>query len=198
MDGKKLRPQLRRLFDQVSELRATAEPRLSALTEQQLVWHADPNGWSIAEILDHLDRSNSYVIPIFDHSLEKAGPAGAEAQATLKYSLFENWLVASVSPGSPIKLPVARVLRPKISPKESPSAVKRFLEQLGEYAALIQEADELRVGGIRITSPVNPLIRMHWLPYVDAMIQHERYHWTQVEAILENSSFPKSVPVATK
>ena len=170
------------------EARATAGATLEGMTPEQLSWSPSRDRWSAALIADHLERSNLGAIPKFEEALRAAPAAAGDSHP--EYNWLERTMIRTLSPGSKVRVPVPPLFEPK-PPADARAAVAGFLAAHEGLVAVANAAAGKDLRGQRITSPANRLVRLRFLPYLKALVQHERYHLEQVKALIEEPGFPR-------
>jgi hypothetical protein len=186
-----LRPQLQVIADQLQVVAKAARTELPTFTEEQLRWSPSADRWSILLIADHLVRSHTATDPKLAQAIADAPPCENERCETIPYSFVDKIFVAAVSPGAKVKLPVPPIFEPAIPEATGSAVIRELLRRLDEFSGLFEKADEKKLRGIRVASPLNKMFRPSLMGYLDAMVQHDRYHWGQVEALRQEPNFPK-------
>lgn len=185
-----LRPKLEELHAATREIRAKAKV-LSKLSDAQLAWTPNSQTWPIAMVLDHLNKVHELTVPKFDAALATAAPAGADKDRPVKYGFFERVTLRMLGPNSPIPVPVPPIFEPERKANPSRTVVPTFFARHDTLAALIERSDAHDLKGLKASSPVSDKLKPGYLAYLEGTVQHEQYHWGQVEALLANPSFPK-------
>jgi hypothetical protein len=186
-----LRHQLETIANRHRAVIKVSHERLDGLSDAQLRWSPDEKTWSIVLIIDHLTKVLLSVSPVFMRSLLTAPPAGDEKQKELPYKFFDRQFVNLLSPGARFKLPVPKLYQPVVHNGPSLAVIQKFQEELDNFTVILEYADEKQLSGIKILSPAGNL-RPGLMAYLDGTVQHNRYHWLQIEDLLRNPKFPKS------
>jgi len=135
-----------------------------------------PGKWSIAEILDHLDKTYSGTAYILARCAEQGVPKGG--RPTLK-NRFEAWLVTGLG-YFPTGVQSPEVARPSSDP--APGVLERMTASLSAFDAAASRAEQ-RLGG-RAKVANHPILgpftvhqwrRFHFL--------HTRHHMRQIRAL---------------
>lgn len=165
--------------------------RLDSLSDAQLKWAPDDKTWSPVLIVDHLIKVHATTSPVFMKALQDAPVAGDEVDKELGYSFKDRLLVQMLSPGAKFKLPVLKSYRPTIHTASPHAVVNRLYEEFEAFGVILEYANEKKLKGIKVKSPAGgPNASI--VAYFDATVQHNRYHWLQLETLLRDPKFPKS------
>jgi hypothetical protein len=180
--------EFRRQFEQIS---ADAEALVTPLDEEQFIWKPDPNNWSIAECLEHMNATARSYLPAIDEGIADAIKHGAYAEGPFHYSLIGRVF-------SHLMEPPAR-LRLRAAPDKQPGPQRPKRETLAGFRAYqVQYIDRLRqANGIDLArscvrSPLVSWIRIPLGSAFASMAAHERRHLWQARKIARMNEFPRS------
>ena len=162
-----MRPELQRLFDDLTATRA----KIAAVTETE---RPATNGWTVAQVMDHLGLVHDETLPRFEIALASA-PLRRWPDP-VRTSLIERQVVKAMG-GSGLKIPVPKMFEPGFSGPEAKSAC---LQSIDAVLDLIRRADEKALAGARVASPVNARLRLGFLPYLEGIVAHAGYHAGQI------------------
>ncbi len=138
-------------------------------------------GWSIAEVLEHLLISaESYLDSLRRITQENAG-SRADASAMWKPSLMGGLLTESLRKQR--KLPAPGMYKPGPTPRAD--VLSEFLRRQEEVGRLIADAGDLDWRGVRMRSPVLPIIRMNLGDALTVLVVHAERHAGQIERVLK-------------
>ncbi len=132
------------------------------------------NGWTVAQVLDHLAKVHNATVPTFRAALD-AAPAASGAEA-VRYSFVDRQLIKVMS-GQSFKIPVPPMFEPEAA---GPEAKEACLASIDALAETIRLADGKTLAGLRVASPVNARLKLGLMAYLDATVQHARYHRSQI------------------
>jgi hypothetical protein len=184
-----LRHQLQIIVDRQLAVAKAAHERLDRLSDAQLRWAPDDKTWSIVLIADHLIRVHVATSPVFMKALLPAPVAGDEITKELPYSFLDRLAVNAMSPGARYKLPVPKMFEP-VAHRGSSTVVQHLHDEFEAFRVILEFANEKQLKGIKVSSPAKSGLHLSVLAYLDATVQHNRYHWLQVETLLRNPKFP--------
>ena len=123
-------------------------------------------------MLDHLAKVHEATVPRFEAALS-AAPVGEDA---VRYSFIDRQLV-KVMGGQSFKIPVPPMFEPGAA---GPEAKEACLASIDALLATIRHADGKALAGLKVRPPVSDRLRLGLLAYLDATVQHARYHRTQI------------------
>jgi len=186
-----LRQQLEVIANRHRAVIKVSHERLDNLSDAQLRWAPDEKTWSIALILDHLIKVHTSTSGPFMKALLPAPLAGDERTKELSYSFIDRKFVQLLSPGARFKLPVPKLYVPVVHNGPAHGLVTHFQEELDAFTVILEYADEKKLKGLKVLSPAGSL-KPSIIAYLDATVQHDRYHWIQIETLLRHGQFPKS------
>ena len=184
-----LRHQLQIIVDRQLAVAKAAHERLDRLSDAQLRWAPDDKTWSIVLIADHLIRVHVATSPVFMKALLPAPVAGDEITKELPYSFLDRLAVNAMSPGARYKIPVPKMFEP-VAHRGSSTVVQHLYDEFEAFRVILEFANEKQLKGIKVSSPAKSGLHLSVLAFLDATVQHNRYHWLQVETLLRNPKFP--------
>jgi hypothetical protein len=163
-----MRPDLQRLSDDLTAVREA----VAAVDDTS---RPATNGWTVAQVLDHLAKVHEKVLPVFESALASALPRSGEE--FVRATFIERQMMKGMSGSLPFKIPVPPMFEPSAAGSEAKEACLASIDRL---LALIPEADGKALAGLRVASPVSDRIRLGWLPYLQAIVAHAQYHRRQI------------------
>jgi DinB superfamily len=166
------------LLDQVDAIKRDGAALVAGLSEAQFNWHPAPQRWSIAQCLDHLNFGVSKTLPAFDRSIAEGWSRGRTATGPFRYGWFSRLVVASMEPPPKFRMKTP-LKKPAEGTFELAPVVSEFSRVRDELAARIRQADGLDLVRVRITSPVNRLLRLPLGAYFEFILAHDRRHLWQ-------------------
>jgi hypothetical protein len=181
---------LQTIASETEKISSDARQLVAALADAQLNWKPAPNGWSIAQCLEHLAVTSEK----FDQDFTRAIARGREKRpvsGAVRYrpTMFGGWLVKHLSPEAKRKMPAPRVFRPSES-----SAIKgvleRFLRQQETFLGFVNDARGIDYNKTRLRSPVTPLIRYSLADALVMTVVHGQRHLAQARRVRETPGFP--------
>jgi hypothetical protein len=176
-----------------AELRG-AEERLQRLTESVAHdrWTLRPHRgrWSVAECVDHLNRTSEAYLPQLRRVIREAGGSQVDAGRDRRFRRDPmGWLLSVTMP------PPVRLMRIKTVAPLEPSAllpprelVARFRELQEEQIRCLEEADGLPLDQLQILSPFDARVRYNLYSCFVILPRHQHRHLWQAEQVAEDLS----------
>lgn len=185
-----MNPQLEQIEAQIR----AAQERLRALarTAPPETWSVRPREgrWSIADNVEHLNRTAEAFLPLLSAALKEADAASRRPDRHYHRDL-RGWLLSVVMP------PPVRLMRVKTTPRFYPSATTPSLQLMKSFDALqeqlircLHEADGLPLNDIRIQSPFSASTRYNAYSCFVIVARHEHRHLWQAERTAEEVMRP--------
>lgn len=170
------------MLEQIAAIKSQGEAVVAGLSEAQFNWHPEPHRWSIAQCLDHLNFGVTKTLSAFDASIAAGRAAGKTSSGPFRYGWFSRMVIRSMEPPpwfrmkTPLKKPAEGTFRiADVVPEFS-----RMRDQLGDR---IRKADGLDLVRVKITSPVNRLLRLPLGAYFEFILAHDRRHLWQARNV---------------
>jgi hypothetical protein len=180
--------ELRRQFEAIS---AKADTLVAPLRDDQFAWRPTPDGWSVAECLDHLNATARVYLPKLDEGIADAIRRGQYGTGPFKHDWVGRVFVRLAEPPSPIRM--------KAPPPYSPAPNRSRHEVMAAFRAYqvqfidrLRQANGLDLARARVTSPVSRWIRFSLGAGFQVMAAHERRHLWQARMVIEAVGFPAS------
>ena len=160
----------------------TAETLTDTLSPTQMLWTPGGDAWSLAQILDHLNRVGYAMLPLLEAAVASLKADNKRSAAPFKPSFVENWFINAVSPGGRMTMPVPPLYEPARNAAELANALPRFLALQDSLIGVIESAEGLNLGGVKVTSPASSLLRVRLGAWFLALPAHQNYHLLQLKA----------------
>ncbi len=157
------------------------------LSPNELNWKHDESSWSIAQVIDHLIRTNESYYPVFDQL--SAGTYRTPWPGKLGFytRFMGNFLEKSLEPERKRKMRTFPVWEPTISNLPA-DIVGRFVTHHEALIEKLQSNRQLFGKGTVISSPANRYVVYPLDKAIDILIVHEKRHYNQA---LEVKGFQK-------
>lgn len=183
-------PTLQRVHEAFAEIQREAEAMAGTLTPTQWNWSPAPDKWSLAQILDHLNKTGYLVLPRFETALESLRAQNLRSDGAFRYGLIDRWFLRILSPNPPLKVPVPAIFVPNADPAALTDAPPTFLALQDKLQQFVAAANGFDLGRVKVPSPVSPLVRLSLGAYLEGTAGHEQYHWLQAQALRAHPNFP--------
>jgi hypothetical protein len=179
----------------VAELRS-AQARLHRLTQAlpEEAWRRRPapGRWSVAECVEHLNRTAEAFIPLLHAALELGRRVPAPAPRRLRRDPL-GWLLSAIM-AAPSVLARTRTTLP-FDPSSSPMAepaelLRRFDERQQELIACVEAGAGLPLDRLRVHSPFDPRIRYSLYSALVLLPRHQARHIAQAERAARRAGPP--------
>jgi hypothetical protein len=185
-----LTPYLQKFYEDVLALRKEVEEKTEGLTETQWHWTPSRDRWSLAQILDHLNKVGYDIMPHLEEGLAELKRRNARSDGPYRYSALERFILRVLSPNPPFKIPVPPIWVPATPQNPAATVLPDFLRLQNNLLALLEAANGYDLGAIKVTSPINRFVRLRFSAYTESTVTHEQYHLVQIRALLTHPDFP--------
>jgi hypothetical protein len=177
-------PQLQVVADEL----LAAQARLHHLAETTPLasWavRADPDRWSAAECVAHLNLTAIAFLPRMRRALEQAVALGGRPPARYRRDLI-GWMLWRSAP-PPVRVRV-RTTAPFVPTGTAPlgSLLAAFDDLQAEQLECVAQADGRPIDRVKVTSPFNPRLRYNLYACLTILPRHQERHLWQAERVLE-------------
>ena len=181
-----LNPQLEEIKTQIDAASKKADSIVRSINFDQLNERPQPNQWSIAECLVHLNLSSEAEINVLDDAYEQNQTKRTFAEKQFKMDLLGRILKWSLEP------PPLFLSRLKTTEMFQPVNIEPLGEVLPTFLALQEQlkacadaANGLPLDRIKVVSPFNTRVKYNLLSCFHILLAHERRHLWQAERVKE-------------
>ena len=181
-----------RIDEVTSEMRIAGDDALRSfgqLTNEQLNWKPSEKGWSVAQCLDHLIKSNVE----FDDDWPKLHAGNRESSFVEKWSpltgFWGRFLIKSLSnDAKKVKAPSKSIVPPS---EIEAGIVDRFVENIEITNKNIAACDGLDLRKTVLTSPFLGIVTYNLDDAFSILVEHTKRHIRQAKRVVENDGFPR-------
>ena len=176
------------LEDGFETIERDARALVTGLTEFAGAWRPDPNGWTVAECLDHLAIANHVYLGAMQPAAEGALVRGAERRGPAHPGVLGRWFVRTLEP--PVTSGFRRAAPERIRPRHAPSlgdAIGRFLASQNEVRAFLRRYANIDLAGTRFPNPFVRGIRFSLATGLHVIAAHERRHLWQAWRVRQSA-----------
>ena len=159
------------------------------LTPRQLNWKPDPNTWSIAEKIEHLNLVNESYFPVIKKLKSKTYKQPFTAKFNFLINFFGNTILKSVQPETNKKTKTFPGWMPSAS-GQAKNVLVRFNRIQAQLKDTIKNSEELLKAKTVISSPANSRIVYRLETAYEILLAHEERHFQQAEKLLEIQKSP--------
>lgn len=179
-----LHPQLMDIIRQLDDASESARQIADGLDVNQLRQRPQPDRWSIAECLVHLNLSSQAEIVVLDDVFARTTKEKMSNKMKYKMDFLGSFLKWMLEPPmkSWSKIKTTEEFRPmNIEPVEQ--ALPTFLDLQEQLKIRVGRANGLPLDKIKVASPFNRKIKYNLLSCFNLILAHERRHLWQAEQV---------------
>jgi hypothetical protein len=182
------------LHESLDQLDRDYSALLQDFGPEQLNWAPASGGWSIAQCIDHVARTNTIYIPAIESRISRATPRGEFAGKPLHTAGWPSRLfLRSVSPEGTRKNRAFRVVHPaEPSSINSAEALRILLETHVNIRDILDASAQPDLNRIRFKNPFIPLLQFTVATGILIMVGHAQRHLQQAQRVSRNAGFPRS------
>jgi len=180
-----MHPQLAAIVDELD----AAQRRLHRLAERVPTdaWarRPDPQRWSVGECVEHLNLTARAFMPPLRDGLAEARRLGGPAPARHRRDLL-GWLLWRTLP-PPVRYAKVKTTAPFVPGGRTPPAelLADFDRLQAEQVALVESADGLPLGRVRVPSPFAENVKYNLYSALSILPRHQERHVWQAEMVAE-------------
>lgn len=180
---------LRALTAEMTEIRDDVRNSFGSLSDEQLNWKPSEKGWSVAQCLDHLIRSNVE----FDNDWPKLHAGTRTNSFVERWSpltgFWGRFLIRSLSnDAKKAKAPSKAIVPPS---DIEPGIVDRFVKNIEVTNKNIAGCDGLDLKKTILTSPFLGIVTYNLDDAFSILVEHTKRHIRQAKRVKETDGFPK-------
>jgi len=166
-----------------------AKKSFTHLSDGQLNWEPHPDSWSVGECLSHLVNSNSLYLDKIENILNSF-PTGSEKDFPYKQSFMGKLISKGVDPSNLKKAKTFKVFFPDKSDVRK-NIIDEYVKSSEKLIELVGKMQHLDLKKIKLSSPVNILIRLNLGDSLIIIPKHDERHINQAERVMTQKEFPK-------
>lgn len=191
-----MHPQLQSIKDEYLSARDRLRRLASDLPDPLWTERPEPERWSAAECVAHLNVTSRTFLPVLRRGLAEAEQLG-EAPPEHYRRDPAGWFLWKVM-GPPVRI---RVKTPAPFVPESTAdraEILRDFEQLQEeQIAVLEEADGLPLSRVKVPSPFSPRVKYNLFTCLSILPPHQHRHLWQAERAVEALRSAGGAPAAS-
>lgn len=176
---------LAQLRSTTGEIIQTVESRYLDLKPKDLNWKPGPQRWSIAECLEHLNLYGDFYHDVFAEAIQRGLQQGLAPQPTYQPGWLGNYFAQSMLPRDGKVANKMATFKDK-DPAQShlpPGVIPRFLEQQARLLRLLEEAQQVDLGRVRIPISISTWIKLKLGDGLRFVINHNQRHLQQAQDV---------------
>lgn len=169
----------------VARMRRLVDP----LSEEALNWRANEKRWSIAQCLDHLDKTALLYLDDLPEVIESARREGPVGPSEIRRGPFSRLVLYVTEPPPRMKFPAPSEVVPeqRFAKDRIVADYRHVHEQLGEA---MRSMDGLDLGKVKMRLPEFQPLKMRLGEIFAILMSHERRHLWQAEQVRTAPGFP--------
>jgi len=177
-----MRPELQAIADEYRAASDRLHKLVSAVPEQWWTRRADPDRWSVAECVAHLNLTSAEYLPRIDQALARAEQLPGRSPARYRRDLIGWMLWRAMGPPVRVKTKTTAPFVP--TNVRSVSALIQEFERLQEeQLQRLTRADGLPLDAVRVASPFNAKVKYNLYSCLSILPRHEHRHLWQAEQV---------------
>jgi hypothetical protein len=167
---------------------ARASKTFSLLSEIQFNWKSNPESWSVGECISHLVVSNNLYLNKIEKILSSY-PSNQEKDFPYEHSILGKLIAKGVDPAYVRKSKTFKVFFPVASEIEM-DIVDDYVKSSKKFIEIAGRMRNFDLKRIKLSSPVNKLIRLNLGDPLIMIPKHDERHLNQAERVMSQNEFP--------
>jgi hypothetical protein len=161
----------------------------SSLSESQFNWKPSAEVWSVGECINHLIVTNElYLVKI--EKLITLVTENTETDFPYSQSYMGKLIAKGVDPANVRKTKTFKVFLSEKS-KVGKSVIEKYAASSEKLIGLVSKMQNLDLKKIKLSSPVNMLIRLNLGDPLIIIPMHDERHINQAERLMRLEKFPR-------
>ena len=160
----------------------------SSLSEKQLNWKPGPDSWSVGECISHLIKSNALYLSKIE-SILTSNSSDSPKDFSYKQSFVGKMIAKGVDPANVRKSKTFKVFLPDASDIQK-SIIVDYATSSNKFIGLADKLRHLDLTKIKLSSPVNKILRMNLGDPLIIIPKHDERHLNQAERLMSQKEFP--------
>lgn len=175
--------QLATIVEELESAQQRLDRLVAGLPEEKWAMTSDPEHWSVAQCVAHLNLTSRAFIPLIRDALDKCRQIGGKPPA--RYHMdFAGWMIWRASgPGrgfgrmrtTPDFVPTGDLPRELV--------VAEFARLQKDQIKYVGESDGLPLGKVRIVSPFNSRLKYNVYSALSILPRHQHRHLQQADRV---------------
>lgn len=179
---------LQEIHTEIDAVARDAEAIFGRLTARQLNWKPAPDRWSVAQCFDHLIVINRLMLDGMARALEPSTPKAFVERVPGLPRLAGKFMIRSLSPTNPRRLPVPAPAAPSTSDLGS-DVIGQFVAAQSATRERIESFEHRDLARITMVSPFASVVAYSVLDACRIIVAHERRHFEQARRVMESPGF---------
>jgi hypothetical protein len=179
------------LTQQIDAVVARKDSLLRGLSQTQALWRPQPGAWSIAECLDHLNRTSSMYLKLMRVTFERERHNASLPPKAFRLSFFGRKFAGYLEPPYRVKVKAPQSVVPE-SQVELGQVNAEFDRLRLDLRGFVLEAGRVDMGAISFASPFASILKLNLAEASVIMLAHDRRHLWQAENVRQHPQFPQA------
>ena len=159
----------------------------SRLSDLQLNWKPAAEVWSAGECINHLVTTNNLYLTKIEQILN-SNNTGTENAYSYTQSLMGKMIAKAVNPANVKKSKTFKVFLPDAS-RIKKAIVEDYINTSTKFIDQAMKMNQLDLRKVKLSSPVNFLIRLNLGDVLIIIPKHDERHLNQAERLLKMKNF---------
>jgi hypothetical protein len=172
-----------KLIAELNDVRIRAVDLVRGLSREELTGRPDPANWSIAECLEHLNKTAAVIQPKIAAAIEHGKKDKIFGKGPASPGPIGRFLIWMAEPPPKFKLPAPKEIVPRPDQGDPAEIVAEFTKVQEAWERLIRESEGLDQNKIKISAPFPGLPRLRLAAPIPWMMAHQRRHLLQAEGV---------------
>ncbi len=185
-----LHADLKDLWGQIDRVADDARDLAGGLSDAQFNWSPDPGRrWSVGECIAHLNVAGGLYLPIVDKAIRSGREKGFKSAGPYNHSFIGNLFVKLAEPPPKVRFKAPSSMLPPSNERRA-ETLDAFLQLQDRWRECLRSANGLDLGRIRVSSPINSMLKFSLGQAFALTASHERRHLWQAHQVLNHAQFP--------
>jgi len=167
-------------------LKDEATALVAGVDEDMLRRPPNPDAWSVAQILDHVNTAGWLLLNSLEQAIQDARQNGPYGDPPFRYGFVSRWFVRSMKPSSGWTFTAPSVFEPASAETlYAGEAMEEFRALQDQFATCVVDAEGLDLRRLRVSSPAVPLLRISVGAWFEATVAHQQRHLDQGRDVIQ-------------
>jgi uncharacterized damage-inducible protein DinB len=160
------------------------------LDTKALNWKSNPEKWSIAECLEHLNIYSNFYLSAIETAIENGKTKQSEGQAQFSAGWLGNYFAETMKVSSDgslkSKMKALKDYNPANSALDATLVLKAFLAHQQKTLDLLDTAESVDLGKLRVPTSITRFVSMKLGDALRFVIYHNTRHVVQASNVLKD------------
>ena len=184
------------LISELNAIRTRAQQLVTGLSPEQHTRRADPAKWSIAECLQHLNRTAAAVQPKIAQAIEQGKKENMTGTEPFPPGPMGRLLIWIAEPPPKFRMRAPKEIAPQLKQGDPSALMTEFMEVQNGWERLIRDSEGMDQRRVKVSSLFPGLPRMRLAAPIPWMLAHQRRHLWQAEDVKRQITQQSLIPSA--